>query len=103
MSEIKLFDIPELLVQTNPTITFSNGMVLWLAEKGETVELTQTDWNLLVKANSYIQGVGISPSPMGRGRYAPICKKPPLVAKVVPEDDSIFGSVLKFLFGWMMK
>ena len=41
MSEIKFFDIPELLVQTDPTITFGNGMVSWLAEKGETVELTQ--------------------------------------------------------------
>lgn len=78
-------------------------MTLWLAEKGETVELTQRDWVLLNKADTYIQCVGIGPSPMGRGRYAPICKKPAVVAKVVPEDDSIFGSVLRFLFGWMMK
>lgn len=69
-------------------------MVLWLAEKGETVELTQRDWVFLNKADTYIQYVGI-------GRYAPICKKPAVVAKVVPEDDSIFGSVLKFLFGWI--
>ena len=99
MSEVKFFDIPELLVQTDPTITFGNGMVVWLAEKGETVELTQSDWNLLVKANSYIQYVGIGPSPMGKGRYAPITKEPPIVAKAVPKDDSIFGSVLRFLFG----
>ena len=102
MSEIKFFDIPELIVQNDPTITFSNGMVLWLAEKGETVELTQSDWNLLVKANSYIQYVGIGPSPMGKGRYAPITKEPPIVAKVVPKDDSILGSIKAFLFGWMI-
>ena len=87
MSEYTFFDNSHLLVKTNPTITFSNGMVLWLAEKGETVKIDQYDWYMLNQADRYIRQVGKN--------------REPVIAKPAPEDDSIFGSILSFLFGWM--
>ena len=95
MNEYTIYNNSNLVVQTDPTITFSNGMTLWLAKKGEIVEINQFDWDLLQAADQYIKRIGL-------GRYAPnskIC----VAANPVPkeEDNSIFGSILRFLFGWM--
>ena len=39
MSELKISTDHNMVVQTDPTIAFSNGMVLWLGEKGEKIGL----------------------------------------------------------------
>lgn len=93
MSEFTITNSSNLIVQTDPTITFSNGMVLWLAEKGETVEINQYDWDLLQHADRYIKHIG-------NYRYAPAVKET-IVAKPAEKDDSVLGSIKAFLFGWM--
>ena len=94
MSKFTITNNSNLVVQTDPTITFSNGMVLWLAEKGETVEINQYDWDLLQHADRYIKNIGLY-------RYAPASKQT-VVAEVAEKDASILGSIKAFLFGWMM-
>ncbi len=48
-----------ITVKTNPTITFDNGMVLWLAKEGETFELSSYDWNKILQINAMVRSLGI--------------------------------------------
>lgn len=83
-----------IIVQTDPTVTFNNGMTLWLADKGQTVEINQYDWDLLQQADRYIKHIG-------KYRYAPASKQT-VVAKVAKkENKSFLATVTAFLFGWM--
>lgn len=47
-----------IVVQTDPTITFENGMTLWLGKKGETVQITQYDWDCLNAMAPYVNQLG---------------------------------------------
>lgn len=58
MNEFTVADTSKYVVQTNPTITFSNGMVLWLGEKGETVNMTDYDMELIYRADRLISQIG---------------------------------------------
>ena len=58
MNEFTISTNHNIVVQTNPTITFSNGMVLWLGEKGEQVELTDYDMELIYRADRLISQIG---------------------------------------------
>lgn len=58
MTEFKISTNHNIVVQTNPTITFSNGMVLWLGEKGETVTMTDYDMELIYRADGLISQIG---------------------------------------------
>jgi hypothetical protein len=59
MSELKISTEHNMVVQTDPTIGFSNGMVLWLGEKGETVTLTDYDMELIYRADGLISQIGM--------------------------------------------
>ena len=48
-----------IIVKTNPTITFDNGMVLWLAKEGETFELSSYDWSKIQQINAMVRSLGI--------------------------------------------
>lgn len=48
-----------IVVKSNPTITFDNGMVLWLGKEGETFELSTYDWNKILQINAMIRTLGI--------------------------------------------
>lgn len=48
-----------IAVKTNPTITFDNGMVLWLAKEGETFELSTYDWNKILQINATVRSLGL--------------------------------------------
>lgn len=87
-------DCAAIMVESNPTITFSNGMVLWLAEKGETVEINQYDWDLLQQADRYIKHIG-------KYRYAPAGKQTAVAKVAKKENKSFLATVTAFLFGWM--
>jgi hypothetical protein len=58
VNEFTVADTSKYVVQTNPTITFSNGMVLWLGEKGETVNMTDYDMELIYRADRLISQIG---------------------------------------------
>ena len=58
MSEFTISTNHNIVVETNPTITFSNGMVLWLGEKGETITMTDYDMELIYQADAYIRSIG---------------------------------------------
>lgn len=58
MNEFTIADASKYVIQTNPTITFSNGMVLWLGEKGEQVEMTDYDMELIYRADRLISQIG---------------------------------------------
>lgn len=48
-----------IIVKSNPTITFDNGMVLWLAKEGETFELSSYDWAKIQQINAMVRSLGI--------------------------------------------
>jgi hypothetical protein len=58
MNEFTVADTSKFVIQTNPTITFSNGMVFWLGEKGETVTMTDYDMELIYRADRLISQIG---------------------------------------------
>lgn len=58
MNEFTIADTSKYVIQTNPTITFSNGMVLWLGKKGEQVEMTDYDMELIYQADRLISQIG---------------------------------------------
>lgn len=58
MSEFTLSTNANITVDCNPTITFSNGMTLWLGEPGEQVELSDYDMKLIFQADAYIRNIG---------------------------------------------
>lgn len=62
-----------------------------IAEKGETVEINQYDWDLLQHADRYIKHIG-------KYRYAPASKQTVVAKK---ENKSFLATVTAFLFGWM--
>lgn len=53
----KLAETEKFTVKTQPTVTFSNGMVLWLAEKDEQFVLTNPDMRLLYEADVFIRNI----------------------------------------------
>ena len=55
----KLADTENLVVKTQPTVTFSNGMVLWLAEKDKEFVLTESARCLLYEADRYIRNIKV--------------------------------------------
>lgn len=57
-----------LIVQSNPTIQFNNGMVLWLAKKGETYELKPGEWELITQMNQLASTM----SSLHRFKYIPM-------------------------------
>lgn len=59
MNEFTIADASKYVIQTNPTITFSNGMVLWLGEKGENVTLSDYDMELIYRADGLISQIGM--------------------------------------------
>lgn len=59
MSNIFYTNEMNITVKTNPTITFDNGMVLWLAKEGETFELSSYDWNKIQQINAMVRSLGI--------------------------------------------
>ena len=59
MNEFTISTDHKIVVQNNPTITFSNGMVLWLGEKGETVTMTDYDMELIYRADGLISQLGM--------------------------------------------
>lgn len=58
MNKFTIADTSKFVIQTNPTITFSNGMVLWLGKKGETVTMTDYDMELIYRTDNLISQIG---------------------------------------------
>ena len=58
MNNFTIFDSSKLIIQTNPTVTFRNGMTLWLAKPGETFEITECDWHLIQRIDNLANHLG---------------------------------------------
>lgn len=47
-----------IVVRSNPTIKFQNGMTLWLGDEGESVELSHHDWKIIEEINALVLLIG---------------------------------------------
>jgi len=88
-SQITISSANNLIVNTNPTIQFDNGMVLWLGNEGESVEVSTYDWQMILAARPYINQIGLI-----KDRYV----DNPKVLKPIVKKSSIFTFLKKFLF-----
>lgn len=78
----------KIVVNSDPIVQFSNGMVLWLAKEGETYEITQYDLDLLHRIDNLT-------SQLGRYRYV----KDNGRAVVEPKPSSLWNTLTAFIMG----
>jgi hypothetical protein len=90
-NNISLFGTSELTIKTNPTITFDNGMVLWLAKEGESVEINTYDWNIIQRMNKDVSLLGIYKDVL-------VDKSETIINKNIKKETNTFLSTLKQIF-----
>lgn len=81
-----------IVVKTNPTVQFRNGMTLWLAKPGESFELTQYDWDL-------IQRIDQLAMMLGRYQYSGEGKRGTVYTEFPSPWSSLKSALNKFFYG----